>query len=131
MSARRKSRGFTLLETLVALAILGIALPTLLSAFSETISRTARADDRLETLRKAQNLLVLAVAEYPKDRGTRSGSDSDVTWQVETAPLEPNDGEREYAAVRIIPVRATVSVKSRRGAQTRLDTMFLHEEPAR
>lgn len=131
MSARRRSHGFTLLETLAALAILGLALPAILSAFSDAIARVAGADDRLETLRRAQDLLVLAAARYPEGAGGSSGEDDKVAWRLEAVRLDPHDGEVGREAIGTIPVRLSVGVRSKRGTETHLDTLFLYQEPRR
>ena len=50
-------KGFTLLEVLVALMIIGIALGTVFQAFSVSRSISMRADHMLEATRIAKNLL--------------------------------------------------------------------------
>lgn len=129
MSARRASRGFSLLEATAAIALLALAIPAILAAFSDTTLRVAVAQDRLDTLRRAQDLLVLAKVQFHGVTGSHSGSDAEAVWTVDTSrlPLDERSGAREAGGP--VPIHLAVAVLSKRGAEVRLNTLFLFEEP--
>ena len=83
MSIRHRSRGFSLLEAVVALALLALALPVILSAFGDAVSRAARAEHRIAALRRAQDLVTLATARFNGQKETRSGSDANATRNID------------------------------------------------
>lgn len=95
----RHSRGFTLLEVLVAVAILGVALTALLALHAGNIRLTAEAQDFTTATMLASRLAALVKAEdYPRV-GTEEGTFSeeyggplslDFVWQrkVEATGLE-------------------------------------------
>ncbi len=132
MSARRHAhRGFSLLEAVVALALLGATVPAIFSIFSDAATQASRAQDRLDTLRRAQDLVALAIAQFDGDVGSRSGSDVAATWQVETSFLSVHQRPRPRALEEPAPVQLMVAVRSKRGAEARLDTLFLFREAKR
>lgn len=110
--ARRSSQpdsGFTLIEVLIALAILGIALPVLLAAFGTTLRRSHDSEAKLEAATIAQSLLAGAGAEAPLQLGTTSGkSDGRYAYAVTVTPYgEP--GLSEDFAVQLYQVTAKIS----------------------
>lgn len=125
MNARSRSRGFSLLEAVAALALLGLAVPAILSAFADAVSHAAQAEDRLNTLRRAQDLLTLATAQFHGEQGTRSGSDAEASWDVKVLVLERGGGEGLRGSIGLLPVQLTVTVRSRRGVEAHLETLFL------
>lgn len=132
MSAKRHAhRGFSLLEAVVALALLGVTVPAIFSIFSDAATRASRAQDRLDTLRRAQDLVTLAIAQFHGDVGSRSGSDAAATWQVETSFLSVHQRPRPRTLEEPTPIQLMVVVRSKRGAEAHLDTLFLFREARR
>jgi len=73
----RYHRGFTLLEVLVAVAVLGVALTALLALHAGNIRLTAEAQDLTVATMLASRLAALAKAQdYPRV-GTEQGTFSD------------------------------------------------------
>jgi general secretion pathway protein I len=86
----RRNRGFTLIEVIIAFAILGMTLSTLYGVFSTTLAR-ARHEARLnEAVSVSQSLLSRAGVEWPLTespvRGELNGYDYEVTQEVVNAP---------------------------------------------
>ena len=90
MSARRRrpaAAGFTLLETLVALAILGIVLTTVFAVIGSGLRAAHRDEDRLLLGLVAQNLLVRSRLDLTTADGPRSGDiGGGLVWRIESEP---------------------------------------------
>jgi general secretion pathway protein I len=70
-SERRRSSGFSLLEVMVALAILGVAVVAVFQLFSITLRSTKKADDYTKAIFYARSVLDKAYA----DPGVEEGSE--------------------------------------------------------
>jgi len=91
-----RARGFTLVEVMVALAIVAIALPTLLMALSQQVDDTAYLRDKTIAQMVAANKLAemrLVIGSTRnltagKDNGIATMMDRDWYWWVETKPTQ-------------------------------------------
>lgn len=91
-----RCRGFTLVEVMVALAIVAIALPALLMALYQQIDDTAYLRDKTLAYMVAENKLAeirLVIGSTRnlsagKDSGLASMADRDWYWWVETKATE-------------------------------------------
>ena len=91
-----RARGFTLVEVMVALAIVAIALPAVLMALYQQIDDTAYLRDKTMAQMVAANKLaemrlVIAstrVLSPGKDSGVTQMADREWYWWVETKPTE-------------------------------------------
>lgn len=102
---RRAVRGFTLLEVLVAFALLALALTLLLGTLSGAARQVAEADQRTRAVLLAQSLMARLGVEEPLQEGTRQGrwDHGAYRWTLEVAPYaEP----RAAAAVGAAPTGA-------------------------
>lgn len=78
----RQHRGFSLLEVLVAMTLIGVGILGVLSAFSLSIQAASRSRGTDGATEIAQNQLDLAV-HAPTDRlEARSGTSGRYTWHV-------------------------------------------------
>ncbi|AGA35462.1 general secretion pathway protein I [Thioalkalivibrio nitratireducens DSM 14787] len=117
-SRRRAMHGFTLLEVLVALAILAVALGALVKAGSEHARNTYYLQERTLAHWAAQNLLARYEAGLlPARAGTSEGSvrqaDQDWEYHVEIREEQPD------AALELPPVlRVEVTVWPASGPAT-------------
>ena len=96
MSARQPGRGddgFTLLETLVALAILGVVMSTVYGVIGSGLRSAHRDEDRLLLGLVAQNLLVRSRLDLDPAGGSLSGDiGGGLRWRIESEPYEvPED----------------------------------------
>jgi type II secretion system protein I len=82
--------GFTLLETLVALALLGIVLTTVFGLIGSGLRAAHRDEDRLLLALVAQNLLARSRLDLtPTGDGALSGDiGGGLRWQIESRPYQ-------------------------------------------
>jgi prepilin-type N-terminal cleavage/methylation domain-containing protein len=105
----RTQAGFTLIEVLVALAILGVALPVLLAAFGDTLRRTREDEAHMTAASYAQSLLAAAGTEKPLEIGETSGDfGPGYRWRLSVTPYEEL-GRAGAWSVNAYLVTATVS----------------------
>lgn len=82
-SQRYEQRGFTLLEVLVALTILGLGIVTLLQIFSQGLRLGARSAVRSETVSSAARVMDDLLARKSLAEGSQSGTlGSDGRWSA-------------------------------------------------
>jgi general secretion pathway protein I len=72
--AERREAGFTLIETLAALAILSVALGVLLAVFGDGIRRQGRAEQLAMATLQAQSLLARVGMDIPLQAGAATGT---------------------------------------------------------
>jgi general secretion pathway protein I len=125
--ARRENAddGFTLIEVLVALAILGVSLATLLGVFSQSLEYTSRTRIETEARTLAQSLLAETGDGAQLHIGETSGSTSSgLSWRV---LVRPYDREPQNSwLVEAVTVTALVAwTESGRQKTLALDTLRL------
>ena len=131
MSARRRSAGFTLVEVLVALAIVGLALGAVAATFGNSLTAHETAADAEAALAVAEEQLALAAAS-PRPGITRGTFAGRFAWQTNIAPYD--DGDKAADPTHLLPVlyRVGVSVAwrdGRRGREVALSTLRLGPAP--
>lgn len=103
MPAKNRSRGFTLIEVLVALAVLALALGVLFQIFSTGLNNSRVAEAYAKATLLAQSKLASLGIEEPLGEGQNTGRfDEQFGWRVDVhshereerpvgqvAPLEP------------------------------------------
>ena len=86
-ATRRASRGFSLLEVLVAFTILAMLLGALFQVFSGGMHAARAGDRHTRATVIAQSQLSAASVEYPPAEGFASGrTDDGFDWRVSIAP---------------------------------------------
>jgi general secretion pathway protein I len=112
--ARRLSRGFSLLELLVALSIMAMALGLLYQASTGALRGVGDLD-----LEERANVLAQSIVEardsVPAAGWNENGSAAGMAWRVSTAPFETAVGRNAPNVPRLHEVRVTVEWDSRRG----------------
>ena len=116
MSARR-SQGFTLIEMVVAFAILGIALTTLYAVFESALSRIRHDTHLSESILLAQSLLARAGTEWPLAEGVRHGDWQNYRYELAEQGISALDGQPPYT-LPAIQVTASVSWVESAGKRT-------------
>jgi len=132
MSARRRSAGFTLIEVLVALAIVGLALGAAAATFGNSLTAHETAADAEAALAVAEEQLALAAASPRPGNavGTFAGR---FAWRTTIAPYD-DGGNKAADPPHSLPVlyRVAVSVAWRDGRRSRevaLSTLRLGPAP--
>lgn len=109
MNRHRRYRGFTLIETVVALAILGLGLAVLIPVFGDVLDRNARADARATAASLAQSLLARLDNDLPLAPGTTTGRfDNGYRWEIAITPYG-DDADRGAWPLTPYQVLATVA----------------------
>jgi prepilin-type N-terminal cleavage/methylation domain-containing protein len=105
MTRHAAQSGFTLVETLVALAIVGLSCAVLFRVISDNLDRTRRMRDDALAMSRVESLLTQATAGRPR---TMHGTFPDgFFWRVDVTPaLAAEQGNWPVDAVH---VAATVS----------------------
>ena len=134
MSAEDEA-GFTLVESIVALAILVLTFGALYQAFSQGAGGYRRAELALAASELAQSLLDEAGTTEPLAAGTRQGTSPEgYGWQVLTIPYEPRRRPGDGAGPAAYWVTVTVGWQARAaGAPSSftMATLRLQEAPTR
>ena len=100
----RGSDGFTLLEVLIALAILSVALATLLGIFSQGLSRVRDMREAVAARSLAQSLLAEQGTVGPLVIGDSSGQTDSLTWRIVAVPEGNTDGSGPRLALLTVDV---------------------------
>ena len=88
-SKPKRDRGFTLLEVIVAFALLSLVLGTALTAMSGGLKAQARTDAALEQLSLAQSTLARLGRELPLESATFTDPSTGMDVSVEVSPYQP------------------------------------------
>lgn len=104
----RRDDGFTLLEVLVALTVLGVALTVLFGIFGQSLSRSRETQSRLEARTLATSLLAQAEVSPGLSFGDSSGrTPSGMEWQLDVRPFG-DDRDHEAWPAAAAQVTATI-----------------------
>ncbi|HLY59101.1 MAG TPA: type II secretion system protein [Stellaceae bacterium] len=123
-------RGFTLLEVLVAFAILLLAVGVLLPLFSGTLDQSARSEEEARAASIARSLLERVGTELPLADGTLSGETEGYGWRLAIEPLGSSDDRASWAEAAH---RVDVTVEWRAAGRVRREsasTIRLGPRPA-
>lgn len=125
----RGQKGFSLLEVLVAFAILGVALGVLLQIFAGGMRNTALAEEYTQAALYAESILAAVGREAPLVAGEENGRINDkFAWRMMVTPYTESVPEDLPA----IPYRVSVEVFWKGTVNTRsvvLDTLRLGVMP--
>lgn len=91
MHQRRSASGFTLLEVLVAMTILGLGVVTLLQIFSQGLRLGARSTTRTETLTSGARLMDELLARKKLTEGAQTGTvGAEGRWSAQVQAVRDN-----------------------------------------
>ena len=124
MTARRRQRGFTLIEVVVAFVILALSLGAIYESFGGSLRRTATASKRELAALRAESLL----AEFRGSGGLapqpRSGNDSAGNqWRILTKPYSAELADKSAWVAEAVTVE--VSWGAQASHRLKLETVEL------
>lgn len=89
---RGRQRGFSLLEVVVAFAILAVTLGVLMQVFSTALNTTALSGEYSRAATLAETRLNAVGIDIPLEAGSYSGDPEDgISWQVFVEPFQTGD----------------------------------------
>ncbi len=105
-----KSRGFTLIEVLVAFLILAFSLGALFNVFSGSLRSVRQGEDYAHAAALARAQLRLIDADGVAGQGIETGETEDgFRWEVEFSPLPDSVAQAGDGDFEPVAVTATVS----------------------
>ena len=86
---RRNQRGFTLIEIVIAFAILAVGLDLAMQIATSALRQTRQAAEQTQAALNAQSVLDIAGVGQRLKEGSESGEFEDRSrWELEVAPIE-------------------------------------------
>jgi general secretion pathway protein I len=133
----RGTAGFTLIEVLVAIALLAVVLGAIGAVVGNTVKSIRSVDRRLPLLETAQSLIASLPAREALQPGTQSGASGEYRWRIDAVLLNRNvSGNAALLSaagaapkVNWVPLAITVRVQGSEGPPVRLDTVRLIPGP--
>ncbi|HYD69053.1 prepilin-type N-terminal cleavage/methylation domain-containing protein [Azospirillum sp.] len=105
----RTDAGFSLIEVLVALAVLAVVAGAGWQAFATGAAATTQADRRARAVTMAETLLAGALAQQPLSVGERSGHEQGFGWVLSVRPQrDPDTAWLPSRGLALYAVTATV-----------------------
>jgi general secretion pathway protein I len=109
--------GFTLVEVIVALAILALSATVLFNVISNALQREAQAQSTAEAVSLAQSLLARVGTELPLAVGETAGAvERRFQWRLHTEEYGPTSDRQQWP---VAAYQISVEVRWRDGAQDR------------
>jgi general secretion pathway protein I len=118
------TRGFTLIEALVALAIIAAVLSSIGAVIGTTVKGTRSIDQRLALTGAAETLLAALPARNLLQPGRQTGELAGHRWRIDVAPL--NLAAREVAETsRFVPLAVNMRLQAPGGPAIQVTTVRL------
>lgn len=115
--------GFTLIEALVALAIIAIVLATIGSVIAVTTKGTRSIDQRLALAGTAETLLADLPVRGLLKPGRKSGQLAGSRWRLDIAPMNVAGGNP--ATDRFVPLAVNLRLQRADGSAIQVTTVKL------
>lgn len=131
MRRKTRSRGFTLLEVLVAFLVLSLSMGVLMRIVSQSLNALATADHHQVALQLAESKLAEVLIHLDgSSRGSEQGRlNRDYRWESEIEPYEFDNQEpgQRYSVTPLL-IRVSVSWGRRPAERVSLSTIRLLRE---
>jgi general secretion pathway protein I len=116
--------GFTLIEALVALAIIAAVLGSIASVISTTVKGTRSIDQRIALTGTAETLLAALPSRVLLKPGRQSGETAGHRWRVDVSPLN-TAAEGASQTSRFVPLAVNMQVQAPGGPLMQIMTIRL------
>jgi general secretion pathway protein I len=116
--------GFTLIEALVALAIIAAVLSSIGAVIATTVKGTRSIDQRLELTGAAEALLAALPARNLLKPGRQSGELAGHRWRIDVAPMNVAVQETEPGP-RFVPLAVSMRLQAPGGPALQFTTVRL------
>jgi general secretion pathway protein I len=116
-------RGFTLIEALVALAIIAAVLSSISAVIGVSVKGTRSIDQRLALTGAAETVLAALPARNALKPGRQAGELAGHRWRLDVAPL--NAATAEDPAGRFVPLAVNMRMQAPGGPAIQVTTVRL------
>ena len=117
--------GFTLIEALVALAIVAAVLGSIGAVIATTVKGTRGIDQRLELSGTAENLLAALPARALLKPGRQSGELAGHRWRIDVSPMNVAVASDAPQTGRFVPLAVTMRIQAPGGPAMQVTTVRL------
>ena len=117
--------GFTLIEALVALAIVAAVLGSIGTVIATTVKGTRGIDQRLELSGTAETLLAALPARTLLKPGRQSGDLAGHRWRIDVAPMNVAVATDAPQTGRFVPLAITMRLQAPGAPATQITTVRL------
>jgi general secretion pathway protein I len=128
LSSKRRSEGvagFTLIEALVALAIVAAVLGSIGTVIATTVKGTRSIDQRLALSGTAETILAALPARTLLKPGRQSGETAGHRWRIDVSPMNVAVASDAPQTGRFVPLAVTMRVQAPGGPALQVTTVRL------
>jgi general secretion pathway protein I len=119
------ARGFTLIEALVALAIVAAVLGSIGGVIATSVKGTRGIDQRIELSGTAESLMAALPARTLLKPGRQSGELAGHRWRIDVAPMNVAVATDAPQTGRFVPLAVTMRLQSPGGPEMQVTTVRL------
>src|ERR1043166_2218343 len=116
--------GFTLIEAVVALALMATVLASISALIATTVRGTRSIESRMMRLQAARSIYAALPDRQQLAPGHLTGTTMDHNWRVDVAPFAARVAKSQW-----VPLAVNVSVESPNGGTLQISTIRLHRRP--
>ena len=124
-SCCNSAAGFTLIEALVALAIIAAVLGSIGTVIASTVNGTRKIDQRLALTGAAESLLAALPARTLLKPGRQSGALAGHRWRIDVSRMNVPVNIEAPQTGRFVPLAVTMRLQSPGGSTTQITTVRL------
>jgi general secretion pathway protein I len=126
----RRDAGFTIIEVLIALAIIAVSVVAIGSVMSANVRGVRSLEQHVALMQTARTVLVTGIPPRAElVAGALSGRIDDYRWTIDVGPLG-GDWTVQGADVAWVPELVRIRVRSPSGAMSDLRTVRLMHRPS-
>jgi general secretion pathway protein I len=118
-------RGFTLIEALVALAIVAAVLGSIGTVIATSVKGTRGIDQRIQLSGTAESLLAALPARSLLKPGRQSGELAGHRWRIDVAPMNVPVATDAAQTGRFVPLAVTMRLQAPGGPAMQVTTVRL------